>query len=197
MGEIADRYRRRADAFDRKVAAVRPDQWNNPSPCEKWTAREVVQHIIDMHGVIPRQLDRTLSAAPSVDEDPVAAFRSARADVEAILDDPSLASLECETPTGRMMAEEHIDQVPSADLPLHGWDLARATGQDDTMDPADVEYHWSAITALPVDLLEKYRTPGAFGPGVEVFGPEVRIEEGASPQDRLLGFIGRDPRWSV
>lgn len=196
MAEIADRYRRRADAFERKVAAVRPDQWDSPSPCEQWTARDVVRHIIDMHGVILRPLGRTLTEAPSVDEDPLAAFRSARADVEAILDDPSMARLTCATPTGPMTIEEHIDQVPSADLPLHGWDLARATGQDDTIDPADVAHHWAAITALPADLLEKYRTPGAFGPGVEVFGPEVRVEDDASPQDRLLGLIGRDPRWS-
>ncbi|GAA4093181.1 TIGR03086 family metal-binding protein [Nonomuraea soli] len=196
MGEIADSYRRRADAFDRKVAAVRPGQWDNPSPCEKWTARDVVRHIIDMHGVILRPLGRRLTTAPTVDEDPVAAFRSARADVEAILDDPSLASTACETPTGTMTIEEHIDKVPSSDLPLHGWDLARATGQDDTIDPADVAYHWSAITGLPADLLEKFRTPGAFGPGVEVFGPEVPIGEDASPQDRLLAFIGRDPQWA-
>ncbi len=196
MSEIADRYRRRADDFERTVTAVRSDQWDNASPCEKWTARDVVEHILDMHGVILRPLDRALSAAPSVATDPLAAFRSARADVEEILDDPSLASRECETPTGPMTVEESIDKIPSSDLPLHGWDLARATGQDDAMAPADVEYHWSAITALPAELLEQYRTPGAFGPGVEVFGPEVKVEEDASPQDRLLGLIGRDPRWS-
>lgn len=147
--------------------------------------------------MILHHLDRTLGPAPSVAKDPAAAFRSARADVEAILDDPSLASFECDTPTGTMTAGEDIDKIPSADLPLHGWDLARATGQDDTMDPADVGYHWSAITALPADLLEEYRTPGAFGPGVEVFGPEVRVAEDAPLQDRLLGLIGRDPRWSA
>ncbi len=197
MSEIADRYRRRADAFERKVAAVRSDQWNAPSPCEKWTARDVVGHIIDMHAVVLHHLDRRLSAAPPVAVDPLAAFRSARADVEAILDDPSLASRVCDTPTGTMTAAEDIDAIPGSDLPLHGWDLARATGQDDTIDPADVEHHWSAITALPADLLEQYRTPGAFGPGVEIFGPEVRVGTDASPQNRLLGLIGRDPRWSA
>jgi uncharacterized protein (TIGR03086 family) len=195
MSEIADRYRRRADAFEVKVVSVRPDQWSDPSPCEKWTARDVVRHIIDMHGVILRPFGRSLSPAPSVDDDPVGAFRAARADVEAILDDPSLAAQECDTPTGRMTAEQHIDQVVSDDLPLHGWDLARATSQDDTMDPEDVERAWSAMRALPDDLLAKFRTPGAFGPGVEVFGPEVEAGAGASPQDRLLAFIGRDPRW--
>ncbi|MGP3964996.1 TIGR03086 family metal-binding protein [Nonomuraea sp. 3N208] len=195
MSEIADRYRRRAGAFERKVVSVRPDQWSHPSPCAKWTARDVVRHIVDMHAAMLHPLGRSLSPAPTVDDDPVAAFRAARADVEAILNDPSLATLPCDTPTGPMPAQQHIDQVVSDDLPLHGWDLARATSQDDTIDPGDVERAWSAMTALPAELIEKFRTPGAFGPGIEVFGPEVKVAHNASPQDTLLAFIGRDPHW--
>ncbi|MGP3919917.1 TIGR03086 family metal-binding protein [Nonomuraea sp. 10N515B] len=193
--EIADRYRRRADAFERKLVSVRPDQWSHPSPCARWTARDVVRHIVDMHGVMLRPLGRSLSPAPTVDDNPVAAFRAARADVEAILGDPALAALPCDTPTGPMTAEQHIDQVVSDDLPLHGWDLARATSQDDTMDAADVERAWAAMNALPAELMDKFRTPGAFGPGIEVFGPQVPVGGDASQQDKLLAFIGRDPRW--
>jgi hypothetical protein len=93
-----------------------------------------------------------------------------------------------------MTVERQIDEVVSDDLVLHGWDLARATGQDDAMDPEDVERLWSTTSAIPAELMEKYRTPGAFGPGVEVFGPEVKVLEDAPLQDRLLGLIGRDPR---
>jgi uncharacterized protein (TIGR03086 family) len=195
MSEIADRYRRHADAFERKVVAVRPEQWANQSPCEAWDARGVVGHIVVMHGVMLRPLDRELSPAPSVADDPVGAFRAARADIEAVLDDPALADRECDTPNGRMTVEQQIGDVVSDDLVLHGWDLARATGQDDTMDPDDVERLWAITTAIPPELMEKYRTPGAFGPGVEVFGPEVKVSEDATLQDRLLGLIGRDPGW--
>jgi hypothetical protein len=52
---------------------------------------------------------------------------------------------------------------------------------------------WSATTAIPAEVMERFRTPGAFGPGVEVFGPEVKVPEDAPLQDRLLGLIGRDP----
>jgi uncharacterized protein (TIGR03086 family) len=193
MSTIADRYRRHADVFERKVAAVRPDQWSNPSPCEKWDARDVVDHIIGMHAIMLRPLDRGLSPAPSVEEDPLAAFRAARADVEAVLADPATAKLECDSPNGRMTVEQQIDEVVSDDLVLHAWDLARATGQDDTIDPEDVERIWSNMESIPPDLMTKFRTPGAFGPGVEVFGPEVKIPEDAPLQDRLLGVIGRDP----
>jgi uncharacterized protein (TIGR03086 family) len=192
---IADRYRRHAEDFERKVAAVSPEQWSNQSPCAAWTARDVVDHIVSMHGYMLRPLDRELGAAPSVALDPLGAFRAARAQVQAVLDDPQLSGVECDTPGGRMTVEQQIDQVVSDDLVMHGWDLARATGQDDTMDSADVERLWSATSAIPAELMEKYRTPGAFGPGVEVFGPEVDVPEDASLQDRLLGLIGRDPRW--
>ena len=195
MSEIADRYRRHADAFERKVVAVRPEQWANQSPCEAWDARGVVGHIVVMHGVMLRPLDRELSSAPSVADDPVGAFRAARADIEAVLSDPALADRECDTPNGRMTVEQQIGDVVSDDLVLHGWDLARATGQDDTMDPDDVERLWSITTAIPPELMERYRTPGAFGPGVEVYGPEVKVSEDAALQDRLLGLIGRDPGW--
>lgn len=190
MGEIAERYRRRADAFEQKVAGVRPDQWGNQSPCAKWSARDVVDHIVAMHGYMLMPVGRVLEP---VEDDPLAAFWGARAAVEAVLDDPALAAQECETPNGRMTVEDQIDQVVSDDLVLHGWDLARATGQDETMDPVDVQRLWTSTTAIPPDVIEKYRTPDAFGPGIEVFGPEIAVPEDAPLQDRLLGYIGRQP----
>jgi uncharacterized protein (TIGR03086 family) len=192
MGEIAERYRRRADAFEAKVAGVKAGQWENQSPCEKWSARDVVDHIVSMHGYMLMPVNRRLSAVP-VAEDPLGAFQAARAAVEAVLADPEAAQQDCDTPVGRMTVEAQIDQVVSDDLVLHGWDLARATGQNETMDPADVERLWTSTTAIPADVMTKYRTPGAFGPGIEVYGGEVEVPEDAPLQDRLLGFIGRNP----
>jgi uncharacterized protein (TIGR03086 family) len=190
-----ERYRRHADAFAALVAGVPPERWDDPSPCAQWTARGVVEHVVAMHGYMLLPLGRNPTPAPDVATDPVAAFRSARADVEQILADPGLASTECDTPGGRMTAAAHIDGVVSDDLVLHGWDLARATGQDDTIDPADLPRLWESATAVPAELMAKFRTPGAFGPGIEVYGPEVPVPAGAPLQDRLLGFIGRDPAW--
>lgn len=189
MNAIADRYRRRADAFESKVASVRTGQWENRSPCEEWNAREVVKHIVDMHGVMLRPFGRDLGPAPSLAEDPLAAFKAARADVETILADPALAATEQDTPMGKVTAEQHIDQVVSADMVVHDWDLARATGQDDTIDPDEVARMWPSAQSIP----EEMRIPGAFGPGIVVFGPEVKVPEDAPLQDRLLGLMGRDP----
>lgn len=189
MSEIADRYHARADAFERKVAAVRPERWSNQSPCQDWTAREVVGHIVDMHGVMLRPFDRALGQAPTVGEDPLGAFRAARAEIEAVLDDPLLAATRSDTPMGPMTAEQNIDRVVSEDMVIHGWDLARATEQDDTIDPYELERMWPAVQTIGPEL----RTPGAFGPGIVVFGPEVKISEGSPLQDRVLGLLGRDP----
>jgi uncharacterized protein (TIGR03086 family) len=193
MTEIADRYRAHADAFEQKVAAVPPERWSSPSPCAKWSARDVVDHIVSMHGYMLSPLGRRLSSEVSVADDPLAAFRAARAAVQEVLEDPALAATPCETPTGPMTAEDHIDQVVSDDLVLHGWDLARATGQDETMDRRDVERLWEATRSVPAEVMDRYRTPGAFGPGVEVYGPEVEVADDAPLQHRLLGLIGRDP----
>jgi hypothetical protein len=119
-----------------------------------------------------------------------------RAAVEAVLADPGLSATPSDTPAGPLSAADNIDQVVSDDMPLHGWDLARATGQDDTIDPADVERLWATTLAVPPELMARYRTPGAFGPGVEVYGPEVVVPEDAPLPHRLLGAIGRDPAWA-
>jgi uncharacterized protein (TIGR03086 family) len=191
MEQIADRYRRRATEFERKVAAVPPEAWSNQSPCVQWTARDVVDHIVGMHGYMLEPGGRSFGT--QVRDDPLRAFQEARAAVQEVLDNPELAGQEADTPTGKLTAEQHIDQVVSDDLVLHGWDLARATGQDETMDPADVERLWRSTTSIPAEMMERYRTPDAFGPGIEVFGTEVPVPADAPLQDRLLGLIGRDP----
>lgn len=182
---ITHRYRARADAFEAKVARVAADQWDNPSPCAKWTARGVVDHVIDMHGVM-------LGVAIPRTSDPLTDFREARRQVQEALDSDRAVS-EVSTPAGPMTLEDHIDQVVSDDLVLHGWDLARATGQDETISAEDVERLWATATSIPPEVMERFRAPGAFGPGIEVYGPEVPVTADAPLQDRLLGYVGRDP----
>jgi uncharacterized protein (TIGR03086 family) len=191
LADITDRYRRRADRFDALVTAVAPSSWDAPSPCTEWRARDVVGHIVDMHDVMLRPTDRPSSPRPSIEDDPPAAYRAARADVEAILADPAVALTECDTPMGRMTVAEHVDGVVSVDLVLHGWDLARAAGLDDTIDPDELARLWPGIRDMPPEM----RIPEHFGPGIVVFGPQVVVPDDAPLQDRLLGKLGRDPRW--
>jgi uncharacterized protein (TIGR03086 family) len=192
VSEIAERYRRRADSFARTVAAAAPGEWSNQSPCADWTARDVVGHVVDMHSVMLRPLGRAPDQRRSVERDPLGAFRSARGELEAVLADPELAAIETDTPMGRMTVQQHIDAVASADMVIHRWDLARATGQDATIDPEEVARLWPEAQQIGDEM----RTPGAFGPGIVVYGPEVAVPADAPLQDRLLGLLGRDPAWS-
>jgi uncharacterized protein (TIGR03086 family) len=152
----------------------------------------VVRHIVDMHHVMLHPYGRPPAPAPSVDDDPLAALLAARAAVEAVLDDPVLAAQQVQSPAGTMAGADMIDGVVSADLVLHRWDLARATGQDDTIDPDELEGMWPGLLQIP----EVMRVPGALGPGVTVFGPVVEVPADAPLQDRALGLLGRDPGWS-
>ena len=109
MSQVADRYRTLSEAFEQRVRAVSPDQWAAPSPCEGWTARDVVRHVVDVHGMMLGFIGRTLSPAPGVDQDPAAALHAARADVQAVLDDPAIATTEYDGLLGRTTIEATID----------------------------------------------------------------------------------------
>jgi uncharacterized protein (TIGR03086 family) len=185
-GELADRYRRRADRFERLLENVPEGQWDGRSPCADWRVRDVVRHVVDMHGVLLGSAGRSPSPSPSVDEDPAAAFRAARRDIEAVLADPALAGMEFDAPhAGRTTVGDSVDQVVSADLPLHGWDVARATGQDYVIPAGEVDLALHAVAALPEEVA---RLP-------HVYGPRVPVPGDASTHDQLLGLIGRDPQW--
>jgi uncharacterized protein (TIGR03086 family) len=180
MSEISERYARLSGAFAEKVADVRPDRWERPSPCEGWSARDVVDHVVQTHGMFLRLVGRELGSTPSVDDDPVAAFDAARKVVQADLDDPQRAAETFEGQMGTMSFEDAIDRFLCFDLVVHGWDLARAAGLDEHIDPDDVQRVLAAAPAFG-DALR--------GPGV--CGPELTPPPGADEQTRMLAFLGR------
>jgi len=76
-----------------------------------------------------------------------------------------------------------------SDIIVHGWDVAKATGQAADFDPylSDVSLDWGRENLKP-----EFRGDEASG---RVFGPEVAVSEDAPVLDRLIGFFGRDPNW--
>jgi len=180
MSEIADRYRRLSEAFAAKVAAVPADRWDNPSPCDEWTARDVVRHVVETQGTFLGFVGRELGDIPSVDDDPVAAWDAARAIVQADLDDPERAGAEYEGFRGPTRWDEGVDGFLNFDLVVHGWDLARATGVDETIDPHDAQRILDRASGLG-DMMRK---SGAIG-------PEVEAPPDADVQTRMLAFLGR------
>jgi uncharacterized protein (TIGR03086 family) len=181
MSEVSEHYRTVANAFTARVEAVPDDRWESPAPCEGWSARDVVRHVIEVNGRFFRLIDHPVPSGPSVDEDPVLAWAVTRKAVQAALDDPAVAQLEYDSQTmGRATFERGVDMFCSFDVFIHTWDLARAAGLDDRLDQNEVHRVFEKVQ--PMDQM--LRTPGACGPKLEP--PPV-----ADEQTRLLCFLGR------
>jgi uncharacterized protein (TIGR03086 family) len=182
MSEISERYGRLADAFADKVAAVPPDRWSAPTPCENWTARDLVGHVVATQGMFLGFVGRSLGEIPSVDDDPLGAWNGARAVVLADLQDPARATAEFEGFMGKMTFEGGVDRFLAFDLVVHGWDLSRAAGLDDRIQSDDV----ARVRAQADAFGDAMRSPQAFG-------PEVEPPAGADDQAKLMAFLGRKP----
>jgi uncharacterized protein (TIGR03086 family) len=181
MTQTGDLYRARAAEFDRRVLAVGADQWANPSPCEGWTARDVVRHAVDGSNIFLGFVDRSVPPEPTVDEDPVAAWHNARDAILAVLDDPAVATKEFQGFDGPSTFERGITRFIAPDLVAHTWDLARATGGDERLDPDAVRSAHAQMAEFPEHML---RSTG-------VCGPQVDVPSDADEQTRYLAFIGR------
>ena len=177
-------HRRVAGRFTELVRATPPERWDDPSPVAAWRARDVVGHLVEwLPGFLEAGAGVRLPQGPSVADDPVGAWQVHTDAVQALLDDPGTAALVLENRhVGKVPLPEAIDRFYTGDVFLHTWDLARATGQDVTLDPEKCAVMLAGMEPLD-DLL---RQSGQYG-------PKVPVPDDADVQTRLIGFIGRDP----
>lgn len=184
MIDAAEDHRHVAAAFTKTVEGTAAEAWDAPVPVEGWVATDVVRHLVEwLPAFLGRSTGIVLPAGPSVDDDPVGAWQTQTDGVQALLDDPASADREFDFPyIGRMSLAQAIAMVYTPDVFMHRWDLARATGQDETLDARRCEQMLEGM--LPMD--EVLRQSGQCGPRVEVPGD-------ADVQTRLLAFIGRTP----
>jgi len=171
-------------AFTRRVEGVAPDGWDAQSPVPEWKARDVVGHLITwLPGFLEGGSDVRLAPVPSVDADPLAAWSAHVAAVQQVLDDPATDDRVYSSPMmGDIPLAQAIDRFYTADVFMHTWDLARATGQDDTLGEERCKEMFEGMQ--PMD--EILRSSGHFGPRID-------MPANASYQDKLIGFIGRQP----
>ena len=180
----AQRHRRIAERFGCSVAGVAPEYWAAPSPVAGWAARDVVSHLVEWsRAFLASGAGVELPTGPSVRSDPAGAWAVHAAGVQALVDEPG----------DRVLSNPHIGEVPLADaidrfytsdVLMHTWDLARATRQDDRLDEAEC----ATLLAGMEPLDRVLRDSGQYG-------ARVPVPDTAPIQERLLGFIGRDPQW--
>lgn len=174
--DLLDRYRRASEWTLAKLAGAR-DRLDEPTPCDEWDVRTLVNHMIETQQYFldsARGGDASPPGAqPSelIGADPVGAYTSRRDQMLETFGEPGVIEK-----TGPALG------IAFSDTLLHGWDLARATGQDATMPDGLAQAAYDTIHGR---FTEEQR--------VGVFKPEIPVGPEASAQERLLAYTGRDP----
>jgi uncharacterized protein (TIGR03086 family) len=178
----AERYAAAAAPLTDLVDAVPGDRWDAASPCEGWTARDVVRHLVETqrdfltgHGV-------DLGPAPDLDADPAAAWRAHRQAAGAAASDPAVTGTAFDGYFGPTTVGETLERFYVFDLVAHRWDLARAVGARTGASFTDAE----------LDQLEA--GIASFGDAIRadgICGPAVDVPAGADRETKVLALLGR------
>lgn len=183
--EQAETFRRIAADFTTLVEGVGPEGWDAEAPCEGWVARDIVRHLVEWAPWwVSEGTAHSVSITAEVDDDPAAAWTQLRDQIQAMLDRPEAEAetFDSEMFGGEMPLGVAAERFVSGDVLVHTWDLAKATGQDASIDAEFAAGMYEGM--LPMD--EMLRRSGQFGPRVEV-------PDDADPVTKLIAFTGRTP----
>jgi uncharacterized protein (TIGR03086 family) len=175
------------------AGGVTDAQLTAPTPCEGRTVAQLLGHLVGLTVAFRAAADKELG--PLTDTDPdgdgwpeaPAGWRDALAhQVPALVSawrDP--AAWEGMTRAGGVDLPGEVGGLVALDeIVLHGWDLARATGQAYDCDDATAEACLQFVGGF-----DEGGTPG-------LFGPSVAVPDDAPAFERVLARSGRDPQWS-
>ncbi|MEZ5217385.1 MAG: TIGR03086 family metal-binding protein [Ilumatobacteraceae bacterium] len=176
--------------MDHVVRLASPDDptvWDRPSPCAGWAARDVLGHVIAVQRSRMAKIEPgSCEALDPFDrpgrhggDDPAGTWAQVRDEVLALLDRPGVLQRAIRTSSG----EDTVDAALGfniADTTIHAWDLARALGVDDRLDPGLV----ARVVEVTEPRIEMLAAAGHFAPG-------RAPDDDASPQERLLALVGR------
>lgn len=184
---------RAATSVVRVARDVKPDQLAAPTPCPDWDVRALVNHLVFWSAFRSELAARKQQADP---DDPI----TERTDFTARPDWPDTFAVQLDKAVaawaapgaiegntglaGGSMPARMIAAMMVGELVVHGWDLARATGQTIEADPDTL----ATVHEMAAAMGEQGRQMGAFG-------PLVTVAESAPMLDRVLGLSGRDPAW--
>ena len=175
----------RATAFaSEKVKGVAPADMSKPTPCAEFDVRALLNHVVGGLEILSTASEGGKAEIPEGDQlgsHPAARYDERRSRLLAALQVPGVLDRTWEMPFGSMEGATMADIAFMEHL-THGWDLAQATGQDATL-PADlVRECFEVVTPMN----EMLRMPG-------VCAAAVTVSDDASPQEKLIAFLGRNP----
>ncbi len=189
MVDIVGMHGRCGRRFAALVAGVGPEQWHDDTPCSEWDVRTLVHHLQSEQRWVPPLFEGlTIEQVGGRFEgdlmgDDASAWpgllASSIGEAHAVVAQPGALERTVHLSFGDASGQEYVMQL-TVDLAIHAWDLARATGQDDTLDPGAVALllPWTEANA---DLVA----------GSGMFGSRIDTGPGAPDDVRLLGLLGR------
>jgi uncharacterized protein (TIGR03086 family) len=162
---------------------------NRPTPCTEWDVRALLSHTIgamEMYaafadGGLAPDFEALMSGRDLLGGDPHGAALASCARSQQAWSQSGVLQRELATPWGPMSGERVASQSTFSTL-VHGWDLAVALGLDAELPQHLLDLSWS----FAEDLVPVLREVG-------VVAAPVEVGEGATPTQRLIAFLGRDP----
>ena len=138
---LVEQYTHAVHEFDERLHKVEDDQWSLPTPCEQWDVRALVAHVVDEHRRAPYLLKGGQAQAAESHfsddppgSDPKEAWDRASAAALAAFSAPGALESHVSMPTGQINARDYLWRM-TVNLAIHAWDLARAIGADERLDP--------------------------------------------------------------
>ena len=178
-------YERATSRVGELLRIVTTEQWNAGTPCDAWTVRELVNHLVGENRWMPPLLSgRTIADVGGeldgdlLGADPVGAWDAAVRAAQAAATAADLQQV-VHLGFGDASGQEYLMQV-AADHLIHSWDLAVAIGARDALDPDLVE----SVAEWFAGQESQYRQGGAVG-------PRPLLASDAGPQAHLLAMFGR------
>jgi len=177
-------------SFAAVLGDVREEHWGLATPASDWDVAALIAHVVGGERMATALLDggsvddaRAAITAPLEPSEALTAFASACEDSKQRFAAPGALERVVHHPMGDFPGAQLLG-FRIADLTLHGWDLSRAIGTDDTINPDLVAAVWSQLEPLSpfIDQI------GVFG-----MGPSGEVPDDADLQRRLLDLSGRRP----
>jgi uncharacterized protein (TIGR03086 family) len=186
--ELLDRA---ASEFDKRLRLVTDAQHALPTPCGEFNVRDLVTHQIQgMRGFTlllngaTREGAEALGSCDIGSEDWRGAFNSSYQTMRDAFAAPGAMERTVTHPIMGNIPASMLFDIRMNELAVHAWDLARAIGADETLDPEVVASIW-AFGEPMADILPSL---GIFGSGAS-----GEVPDSAPLQTRLLDLLGRRP----